>query len=464
MISLRPDQNNAATHLYEHDRVIVLGDVGSGKTATVLQAMYEMVRDGHVRRWLVIAPKRVCTQVWPKELEKWNVPLTMSVAVATPDKPSMPKAEREAAFRRDAQVYVINFDTLQQLPEDFWFDGVVIDELTKFKNGSATTRSNRKQVSKGKRFAAIYNRLESVNIRWGMTGSFTSNGLKDVFGQCKIIDQSYLGRSKGAFLQKYFIPECPERDQWIPRPGSMQAVMQTIRPLVVFLDNEEYRNSLPPLRIVPMKLSMDRMNYEHMLKNAVLSLQGKNITAVNAGVVSQKLQQLASGFIYHTEKEAAEVPGLFKTTKTPVWLSDHKLEAIDEILEESQGANIIVAYWFKEELEQLQKRYPYAETLDAKNAEERWNRGGIRMLLVHPASAGHGLNLQFGGHHLIFTSLPWSLELFEQTIGRLIRTGQLHAVYVYLLLAERTIDERIWFDLQNKRDYSSVAFAELLGK
>ena len=456
---LRPDQNKAATQLYESDRAIVLGSVGSGKTLTVLQAMYELVRDGHVKQWLVVAPKRVCTDVWPREIKKWGFHLSIAVAVGQ-GKNSMPKEDRDALLLSKTQIIVVNYDVLQDIPDGMSFDAVVFDELTKLKNGATTTR-DRKNISKGKRFAAVFDRLEKVPIRWGMTGSFTSNGLLDVFGQCKIIDETYLGRSKGAYQQRFFIPENPKFGIWTPRPGALDKVMQTIKPLTVFLDNEEYRSSLPPLHITPIMCQMAMQEYREMQRNMLLKLEGKTITAVNAGVASQKLQQLSAGFIYHTEDEAMEMPGVFKVTKTPIWRSRHKYEVLNDILEENQHAPTIIAYWFQEELAELKRLYPKALTINDRNAVDRWNAGKEELLLIHPASAGHGLNLQGPSHHIVFLSLPWSLELFEQTIGRLYRGGQRHVVSAYMLITEKTIDERIWAALQDKRDYAAVALDAL---
>jgi superfamily II DNA or RNA helicase len=448
MLTLRADQEEGADFLYEHDRALILAPVGAGKTAITLTAMYDMVRDGHVKRWLVVAPKRVCTTVWPVELKKWKIPLSMSIAVAE-GKASMPKDRRDAALRAKAQVLVVNYDTLQTLPEGIQFDGVVFDELTKLKNPS------------GKRYKAMLKTLDKVRIRWGLTASFTSNGLEDVFGQCKMIDQGVLGRSKGAFMQKYFIPLNPRLGMWTPRPGALALVMSTIKPITYQLSNTEYVDSLPPLHIVPITCEMDLAPYKKLQRECVLELKGQTITAVNAGVVSQKLQQLSAGFLYQTEKTVSQAPGKFIATKKAHWVSSHKFNRLEELLEENQRTNTIIVYWYQEELAELKRRYPQAVAIDEKHAIERWNAGKIELLLVHPGSAGHGLNLQDGGCTMIFTSLPWSQELFEQVVGRLHRGGQRHDVWVYLLLTDKTIDLRIWERLQNKKDYSALALDAL---
>ena len=429
MLKLRDYQESAADFLYEHDRAMVLAPVGAGKTAITLTAMWEMVRDEHVKRWLVLAPKRVCTDVWPVEAPKWAPMLGVAVAVGTPK-------QRLAALNSKAQVVVTNYDNIQWLADQkFTFDGVVFDELTKLKNPS------------GARFKALHKVLDCP-IRWGLTGSFTSNGLEDVFGQCKIIDQSLLGRSKGAFMQQHFIENRrPDFSEWAPRPGALEAVMKRIRPATFVLEPGEYKDKLPPCHVVELRVEMDdRKPYETMKKDFVVQLTDEQAIAQNAAVVTQKLQQMASGFVY---------------TPAPHWLGFHKFNALDDLLDENQHANTIVVYQYQEELAELRRRYSQLVTLDDDNAIGRWNSGSVRLLAVHPKSAGHGLNLQHGGHHMVFLSLPWSLELYEQTVGRLHRSGQSRDVWVYLLMAKDSVDEKIWGALHDKRAVSDIALESL---
>ena len=446
MPGLRPYQDDAADFLYEHDRGMILAPVGAGKTAITLTAMAAMVADGHVKRWLVLAPKRVCTDVWPVEGPKWAPGLSMAVAVGTP-------RQRAAAFASDARVVVTNYDNLQTAPPDLsGFDGIVFDELTRLKNPS------------GKRFKALEKNIEAFNVRWGLTGSFTSNGLEDVFGQCKIVDQKLLGRSKGAFLQKFFVCLNREYGEWTPRKGSLGAVMDAIRPATYVLEPGEYKDRLPPLHTVEMRCDLaDRTPYEKMKKDYLVELKGQQITALTAASVTGKLQQMASGFIYNSQTVAQETAGKFTQAKEAVWFSPHKFDLLDEILSENQRDNTIVVYNYREELAELLRRYPNAATLDHHDAIGRWNAGKIELLLIHPKSAGHGLNLQHGGNKMVFLSLPWSLELFEQTVGRLHRGGQTKPVWAYVLLSNKTIDERIWAALYDKRAVSDIALDELKG-
>jgi SNF2 family DNA or RNA helicase len=446
MPGLRPYQDDAADFLYEHDRGMILAPVGAGKTAITLTAMAAMVADGHVKRWLVLAPKRVCTDVWPVEGPKWAPGLTIAVAVGTP-------RQRAAAFASDAKVVVTNYDNLQTAPPDLSsFDGIVFDELTRLKNPS------------GKRFKALEKNIEPFNVRWGLTGSFTSNGLEDVFGQCKIVEQALLGRSKGAFLQKYFVCMNREYGEWMPRKGALGAVMDAIRPATYVLEPGEYKDRLPPLHTVEMRCDLaDRAPYEKMKKDYLVELKGQQITALTAASVTTKLQQMASGFVYNSQTVAQETAGKFTQAKEAIWFSPHKFDLLDEILTENQRDNTIVVYNYREELAELRRRYPHAATVDEPDAIARWNAGKIELLLIHPKSAGHGLNLQHGGNKMVFVSLPWSLELFEQTVGRLHRGGQTKPVWAYVLLSNKTIDERIWAALYDKRAVSDIALDELKG-
>ena len=433
--SLRPYQNEAADFLYERDRAMILAPVGAGKTAITLTAMQDMLADGVVKRFLVLAPKRVCTDVWPVEQIKWAPNVPLAVAVGTPK-------QRMAALRSDAQIVVSNYDNIATLPTAS-FDAIVFDELTRLKNPS------------GARFKAL--KIDHINIRWGLTGSFTSNGLEDVFGQCKIVDQALLGRSKGAFMQQYFVLINKDFGEWAPRVGSLAKVMERIKPATYVLDAGDYKDKLPPLHVVEVRCDLDdREPYEKMKKD----FQALDVTAINAGVVTGKLQQMASGFVYDTRRTASETAGRFDSTQTAVWFSSHKFDRLEELLDENQHANTILVYQYQEELAEIQRRFTVT-TLDDADAIVRWNRGEVRLLAVHPKSAGHGLNLQHGGCHMVFLSLPWSLELYEQTVGRLHRSGQSHAVWVYVMMTNKTIDEKIWGALHDKRAVSDIAMEEL---
>ena len=424
-MKLRDYQEQAADFLFEHDRAMILAPVGAGKTAITLTAMADMVKHGHVGRWLVLAPKRVCTDVWPVEALKWAPKLIVTVAVGTP-------TQRKTALHSLADVVVTNYDNIQWLAEqELSFDGIVFDELTKLKNPS------------GARFKALNKVIGDIDKRWGLTGSFTSNGLEDVFGQCKIVDQTLLGRAKGAFMQQYFMLVNKDFNDWKPRPGALEQVMQRIKPATFVLEPGEYKDKLPPLHTVEVSCKMDMAAYDKMKKDFVLW----DVVAVNAAVVTQKLQQMSSGFLY--------------SDNGPIWLSSHKFDRLEELLDENQHANTLLVYQYQEELAELKRRFKHLTTLDDDNAIERWNRGEVALLAVHPKSAGHGLNLQHGGQHIVFLSLPWSLELYEQTIGRLHRSGQRHDVWCYIFLTDKTVDQKIWGALHDKLSLSQIALEAL---
>ena len=428
-MKLRPYQEQAADFLYVHDRAMILAPVGAGKTAITLTAMRDLVEDEGIRP-LVVAPLRVAASVWPVEAKKWAPDLKVRVAVGTP-------AQRKAALDSDADVIVTNYDNLQWLAEqDVQFDAVVFDELTRLKNPG------------GKRFKAMEKIVKAIEIRWGLTGSFTSNGLEDVFGQVKIIDQSLLGRTKGAFMQQHFFQyNRGTHVEWEPMPGALQRVMQTIKPATYLLEPGQYKDTLPPLHTVEVPLQMEMDDYNTMKKDFVLQFGDETTIAQNAAVVTQKLQQLAAGFIY--------------TDDGVRWLSPHKLDALADLLAENQRAPTIIWYQYIGERVELKRQFPHAVDVRDAGAIDAWNAGKIEVLLAHPASAGHGLNLQHGGCRMVWLTLPWSLELYEQAVGRLHRSGQAHDVWCYVLLTHGTIDHKIWAALRDKRSLSDIALEAL---
>ena len=423
--TLRPYQEDAADFLYERDRAMVLAPVGAGKTAITLTAIRDLIADGVIRRALVIAPLRVAVSVWHAEAKVWAPELNVGVCWGTQ------KHRADTLKNPIHQIVTINYENLIWLAEhDLSFDIVVFDELTRMKNPS------------GARFKALSKVIDRIPIRWGLTGSFTSNGLEDVFGQCKIIDQKLLGRSKGAFMQQYFTLINKEYNQWVARSDALPQVMRRIKPATYVLANNMY--TLPQLLIVEVAVAMsDRTAYENMKKHFL----HEDIVALTAATVTQKLQQLSSGFAYDVDQ-------------TGRWYSDHKFDRLEELLEENQHANTIIVYQYKEELAELKRRFNVA-TLEDNASIDKWNRGETPLLAIHPASAGHGLNLQHGGHHVVFLSLPWSLELFEQTIGRLHRSGQKSDVWCYVMLTENSIDEKIWMALHDKKSLAEIALEEL---
>ena len=422
---LRPYQEDAADFLYEHDRAMVLAPVGAGKTAITLTAIRDLIMDGVIKRVLVVAPLRVATSVWPAEARIWAPELNVGVAWGTPEK------RKRALNDYDYNIVTTNYDNLAWVAsQKLEFDAIVFDELTRLKNPS------------GARFKALSKVIDRIPIRWGLTGSFTSNGLEDVFGQCKIIDQSLLGRAKGAFLQQYFYCTNKEYNTWEARPEALEQVMSKIKPSTYVLPANLY--SLPTAFVSTISVDMlDRTPYEAMKKHFV----HEDIVALTAATVTQKLQQISSGFAYDQDQN-------------PHWFSSHKFDALADLLEENQHPNTIIVYQYKEELAELKRRFKVATLIDQKSIDD-WNAGKTPLLAIHPMSAGHGLNLQYGGHHLVFLTIPWSLELYEQVIGRLHRSGQKSDCWIYILMTTNSIDERIFASLHDKKSLSDLALEEL---
>jgi hypothetical protein len=295
--------------------------------------------------------------------------------------------------------------------------------------------------------------IDRFKVRFGMTGSFTSNGLEDVFGQCRVIDQSLLGRFKKDFMNQYFFLKNREYFEYEPLPDALPKVMQRIKPATFVLGNQEYKDKLPPLHTVFLDCTMDKEGYvlyNKMKRDYALLFDTEQVIAVNAGVVTNKLQQGATGFYYASNEDY-----------TPIWVSKHKFERLDELMDENQHDPTLVFYNFEAEKQELLSRYPHAQTLDDVNAVERWNAGEIEMLIAHPKSASHGLNLQGYSNKVVFMSLPWSMELFEQSVARLHRGGQKREVWCYIMRTKNTIDERVWDLLTDKKAFSEIAIEEL---
>jgi SNF2 family DNA or RNA helicase len=230
-------------------------------------------------------------------------------------------------------------------------------------------------------------------------------------------------------------------------PGSLERVMKRVKPWTFLLEPGEYKDKLPPLHTVEVPLTMEMREYEEMRKNFVLQFPDETAVAESAAVVTQKLQQLAAGFLYTGDQARL--------------LSSHKYDALEDLLAENQRAPTIVWYQYVAQRDELLRRLPQAVEVKTAGAIDAWNAGKVEVLLAHPASAGHGLNLQHGGHHMVWLSLPWSLELYEQAIGRLHRSGQAREVWNYVLLTDNTIDKKILTSLQDKRSLASLALEAL---
>lgn len=413
-------QQRTIDFLYGHNSAIALLPMGAGKTVSELTAISELLAAGEVTRVLVIAPLRVCELVWEQEARAWEHTAHLTFARCL----GSDKA-RTAALALDAPITLINFENVRWLCRrypsgGFPFDMVVIDELSRFKSHS------------GVNYKALAKHLPGVLIRHGLTGTFTSSSLLNVFNQVRAIDLGKrLGKNYTQFRSKYFFPTDYQQYNWSPFPESLEAVMGAIGDITVKLSPDD-AIELPPLSVVdvPVALSPDtRMAYALMQDELIVQFKGVDVTAANAAVAVGKLSQITSGFMY---SEAG-----------PIELGAEKLDALVELTDDPSPT--VVFYWFAEDLKRIKARLPHARALaDERNPGplvDAWNAGAVPVLLLHPASAGHGLNLQAGGCRAIWYSLPWSLELYQQATARLWRQGQAWPVFMHRLVAIESIDE-----------------------
>jgi len=394
-----------ATEFIESNAIsAILIACGLGKTIITLTAVLNLLFDSfQVRKVLVIAPLRVARDTWPAELGKWDhlELLKASVAVGS-------TSERLAALERKADLYIINRENVQWLIEEttlpFDFDMVVIDELSSFKN------------HKSKRFRALMKRRPAISRIVGLTGTPASNGLIDLWAQFKLLDKGVrLGRFIGAYRDAYF--KADKRSGQIvfsykPAPDAEEKIYKAIEDITISMKAQDHIR-MPELVTNEYRVSLsdeERSAYEKLRKELVLDASGGQVTAANAASLSGKLLQLANGAVY-TDKG------------TTIAVHDRKLEALEDLIEAANGQSVLVAYWFKHDLARitgrLQKLGVSFSTLDSSESLSRWNKGELQAGLIHPASAGHGLNLQGGGSFLIWFGLTWSLELYQQTVARL---------------------------------------------
>lgn len=415
----------------------VILDMGMGKTATTLSAVNELMFDRfEVTKVLVIAPLRVANTVWSDEIEQWAElrHLRYSKIVGTPK-------QRKVALQKDADIYIVNRENLPWLVEQcspyFKWDMVVIDELSSFKSWQS------------KRFKAFMAMRPYVKRIVGLTGTPSSNGLMDLFAEFKVIDGGErLGRFIGEFRSRYF--EEGRRNgnivyEYIPMDYAECQIQDKISDITISMKTLDYLD-MPEListkKLVRMS-EKEKEKYSQFKKEYVLSeLDGLEVTAANAASLTNKLVQLSNGAVYSDDH-------------TVVALHEQKLDALEDILESANGEPVLVAYWFKHDLARiigrLEKLKVKSRLLKTEEDIREWNKGNVTVGLLHPAGAGHGLNLQKGGHHLVWFGLTWSLELYQQTNARLWRQGQeAETVVIQHIVTEGTIDEEILKALENK--------------
>lgn len=420
-----------------HPYAAVILDMGMGKTATTLSAVNELMFDRfEVTKVLVVAPLRVANTVWSDEIEQWSElhHLRYSKIVGTPK-------QRKVALQKDADIYIVNRENLPWLVEQcspyFKWDMVVIDELSSFKSWQS------------KRFKAFMVMRPYVKRIVGLTGTPSSNGLMDLFAEFKVIDGGErLGRFIGEFRSRYF--EEGRRNgnivyEYIPMDYAESQIQDKISDITISMKALDYLD-MPDListkKLVRMS-EKEKEKYSQFKKEYVMSeLDGLEVTAANAASLTNKLVQLSNGAVYSDDH-------------TVVALHEQKLDALEDILESANGEPVLVAYWFKHDLariiDRLEKLKVKSRVLKTEEDIREWNKGNVPVGLLHPAGAGHGLNLQKGGHHLVWFGLTWSLELYQQTNARLWRQGQeAETVVIQHIVTEGTIDEEILKALENK--------------
>ncbi len=424
-------QKYAADFIINHPISALLLDMGLGKTSITLTAINDLLFDRfEVHKVLVVAPLRVARDTWSAEIEKWEHlrELRYSVVVGT-------EQERLKALRTPADVYIINRENIQWLVEESGlpldYDMAVIDELSSFKNHQS------------KRFKAFMKVRPKLKRIVGLTGTPASNGLMDLFAEFKLLDMGErLGRFIGQYRNAYFQPD--KRNgmgvySYKPLPDAEQRIYDKISDITISMKATDHL-TMPELVSTEYTVQLsekEKEKYDHLKKELVLTTEDNEVTAANAASLSNKLSQMANGAVYSDDESVIEI-------------HDRKLDALEDIIESMNGRPLLVAYWFKHDMERIRKRFEVHEIRSSEDISD-WNSGKIPVALIHPASAGHGLNLQSGGSTLVWFGLTWSLELYQQTNARLWRQGQIaDTVVIQHIVAKGTIDEQIIKALKTK--------------
>lgn len=417
-------QSYAIDYIETHPIAAVLLDMGLGKTVISLTAIADLLFDSfEAHHILVVAPLRVARDTWPAEISKWQhlKHLTYAVAVGT-------VKERKAALSAGADITIINRENLGWLIDssgyEFDYDMVIIDELSSFKN------------HKSKRFQSLMKVRPKVKRIIGLTGTPSSNGLMDLWAEFKLLDfGERLGRFITHYRNNYFIPDKRNGEtiySYKPMPYAEDAIYRKISDITISMKSTDHLQ-MPELITSQYEVQLsedEEQRYEELKAEFILELPEGEITAANAASLTGKLSQLANGAIYDDEGDIVE-------------FHDRKLDALEDIIESANGKSLLVAYWFKHDLQRIKKRFVVREIKTSKDIID-WNNGDIPVAVIHPASAGHGLNLQAGGSTLIWFGLTWSLELYQQTNARLWRQGQSSGtVVIEHIITKGTIDERI---------------------
>lgn len=428
-------QQFATDFILEHPISCLMLDMGLGKTVITLTALWQLALDSFdVSRILVIAPKRVAEDTWPKELSKWEhlSGLDATLVMGT-------QAEREAALRQQTFLYIINRENVSWLVANHpWdFDMVVIDELSSFKSNQA------------QRFKAMKKVRPLVSRIVGLTGTPAPNSLLDLWPEMYLMDMGQrLGRFIGGFRDRFFTPDKRNREiiySYKPREGAEEAIYGLISDICISMKAVDYLD-MPELIMNRIEVSMEsreRKIYDDFQRDMVVSLQGEELDAVNAAALSGKLTQMANGAVYGENRKVLHI-------------HDRKLDALGDLMEAANGKPLLVAYWYEHDLQRIKARFKNARCIDTTQDIDDWNAGKIPLALIHPASAGHGLNLQEGGYTIVWFGLTWSLELYQQLNARLWRQGQKHTVVIHHIVTKGTHDEDVLRALDNKDTQQSA--------
>lgn len=423
-------QNYAKDFILAHKVSALFLDCGLGKTITTLTAINELMYDSfEISKVLIIAPLRVAQSTWKDEIEKWDHLNLLRYSIAVGD-----EKERLKALKQNADIYIINRENVDWLVTksgiDINFNMLIIDELSSFKSHTS------------KRFKSLLKIRPYFERVVGLTGTPSSNGLMDLWAEFRVLDLGErLGRYITHYRNEYFLPD--KRNgavifSYKPQPNAEERIYRRLADMTISMKSTEYLK-MPELILNDIEINLDeedQIKYKKFKKEMVMTIQEKEIDAINAASLSNKLIQLANGSIYDEDKKFYEV-------------HNKKLDKLEEIIESANGKPVLVAYWFKADKERIEKRFKVREIKTADDIKQ-WNKGMIDLALIHPASAGHGLNLQSGGSTLVWFSLTWSLELYQQTNARLYRQGQKNTVVIHHLITKNTIDEDTMKSLKRK--------------
>jgi len=427
--NLHDYQNNSINFFKKQKRCALFLDMGLGKTVTTLTAVTDLIDSFAVDKVLIIAPLRVANSVWKQECENWQHLQALQVSICTGS-----ERNRLAALQTSADVYTINRENIKWLVDFYgkkWpFDCVIIDESSSFKNASS------------QRFKALKKVAPLTNYMLLLTGTPSPNGLLDLWPQLHLIDfGERLGRTMTTYKQRFFESDYMGYN-FTPRQGSQAKIEKLISDKCLSMTADDYLE-LPARIDIVEKLQLPKKvlaQYQEFKKEMFIGFENSEaVEALSAAVLANKLLQFANGCLYTDE---------LKNYKE---LHRVKLDALADLIEANQGENILIAYNYKSDLERLIKRFPDARILDKNQTTiDDWNAGTIPVLLAHPASAGHGLNIQKGGSLIVWFGLNWSLELYQQFNARLHRQGQEKPVRIVHLVCEDTIDERVLQVINNK--------------